>query len=339
MLVDPAPASGASVVAPGLLAPVTEAHFGEEDVLKLNLASAGMYPDFIAELEELTREACGYERYGTLVVARDEDDVAELNRLLAFQRELQLDVEFLDARAVRHLEPGLTSRLRGGLFARNDHRVDPGALTGALVIACERVGVKMVQEHVVRISAGDRFAVITETSTLDADTVVFAAGARGAAIELPPGVALPVRPVKGQVVALRADGEPPASANVRSLDVYVVARGDGRIALGATMEERGFDERVTAEAVRDLLNAAYEILPAIADAEFVGARVGFRPATPDNAPLIGRSAIDGLLIATGHFRNGIVQTPITGAAIAALASGEGAPEVDIVSPLRFGGAA
>ncbi len=308
------------MVAPGLLAPVTEAHFGEEAVLNLNLASARMYPKFIAELEELTGEICGYERHGTLVVARDDDDVAELQRLLAFQEELELEVEWLGARAARELEPGL-ARVRGGLFAPNDHRLDPAALTRALLVACERVGVKLVQERVVRIDADGRLDVITDSSTLDADRVVLAAGARVGSIELPRDISVPVRPVKGQVVDLRIGGEPLARANVRSLDVYVVPRADGRIALGATMEERDFDARVTTEAVRDLLNAAYEILPAVADAEFVGARVGFRPGTPDNAPIIGSSPFEGLFLATGHFRNGVVLTPITGAAVAALVSG------------------
>ena len=330
-LFDPAPRSGASVVAPGMLAPVTEVHYGEEALLRLSVSSAERYPDFIAEVEDVSGVACGYERHGTLFVARDADDMAVLEDVGAFQDELGLAVEKLSATECRKLEPGLGPRIRGGMFAPDDHRVDPDALTRALLVACERAGVKLIDEAALRIEPR---AIVTATSAHEADTIVLAAGARSGEIELPEDVAVPVRPVKGQVVALRA-AAPPVRANVRGLDAYVVARPDGRIAIGATMEELGFDDTVTAQAVMELLSAAYELIPEIAECRFEGAAVGFRPGTPDNAPLIGPSAVPGILIATGHFRNGVLLTPVTADAIGALAAGEEAADLEAFSPRRF----
>ena len=319
------------MVAPGMLTPVTEVHYGEEHLLRLNMASAELYPDFITELEAATGAACGYERFGTMFVARDADDWAELSATLAFQQELGLDVERLTASDCRRLEPGLSPRIRGGVFAPNDHRVDPAAMTAALLTACERSGVKFIHEEAVSIGAG---AVSTTAATHEADVIVLAAGARSAFIGLPEGTTIPVRPVKGQVMALRGS-VPPVRANVRGLDGYVVGRADGRVAIGATMEEKGFDGTVTAEAVHELLRAAFELVPEIAELRFEGAVAGFRPGTPDNAPLIGRSRVEGLIIATGHFRSGVLLTPLTSKAVAALASGEDPDGLEPFSPGRF----
>lgn len=314
-----------------MLAPVTEVHYGEEALLRLNIASSELYPSFLSELEEVSGVACGYEQHGTLFVARDADDMAALVDIHAFQEGLGLSVDRLSGAECRKLEPGLGPRVRGGVFAAGDHRVDPGALTQALLVACERFGVKLIDEAVLRIEPR---AVITGTSSHEADTIVLAAGARSAQIEFPQSVVVPVRPVKGQVVALRASA-PPVRANVRGLDGYVVARSDGRVAIGATMEERGFDDTVTAEAVMELLRAAYELIPDVVECRFEGAAVGFRPGTPDNAPLIGHCAEPSLLLATGHFRNGVLLTPVTADAIADLAMGEEHPGLDAFSPRRF----
>lgn len=314
-----------------MLAPVTEVHYGEEAILRLNMRSAEMYPVFVAELEDATGLVCGYERHGTLFAARDSDDLAVVDELFRFQTELGLAVERLTGKECRELEPGLSPRVRGGLFAAADHRVDPVALTHALLVACERTGVKLIDERVTGIERG---AIRTEASSHEADLVVLAAGARSSEIQLPGDLRVPVRPVKGQVVALRGP-LPPARANVRGVDAYIVPRADGRVAVGATMEERGFDDSVTAEAVLELLRSAFELLPEIAEFRFDGPLVGFRPGTPDNAALIGPSSVEGLLIATGHFRNGVLQTPATAEAIVGFAAGAEPDGFEAFSPRRF----
>ena len=319
------------MVAPGMLTPVTEVHYGEEGLLRLNIRSAESYPAFVAELEEASGISCGYEQHGTLFVARDADDMTELKDVFAFQTELGLGVERLSSNECRTLEPGLSPRIRGGVFAPTDHRVDPVALTSALLVACERVGVKLIDE---RVTAIEPRTAITADAAHGADIIVLAAGARSPEIGLPDGIEVPVRPVKGQVVALSGP-TPPARANVRGLDAYVVARGDGRVVIGATMEERGFDDSVTGTAVMELLRAAFELLPDVAEFRFEGAQVGFRPGTPDNAPLIGLSSVESVLIATGHFRNGVLLTPVTADAIASIATGNDPVGIEAFSPRRF----
>jgi glycine oxidase len=167
--------------------------------------------------------------------------------------------------------------------------------------------------------------------------VVIAAGAWSGALTGVPEGRLPVRPVKGQLLHLKSHHEPcPISRIVRGLDVYLVPRGDGRLVIGATVEERAWDDTVTAGAVHDLLRYAYELVPGVTEMSFLGPRAGFRPGTPDNAPLLGATDVPGLIAATGHFRNGILLTPVTAEAIAhLLATGETRDEIGPFTPMRF----
>lgn len=288
---DPAPGSGASRVAAGMLAPVTEVAFGEEDVLVRNLESARRYPSFAAELEAFTGKSTGYHPSGTLVVARDNDDLAALERLASFQRELGLEVTKLRAGLCRELEPGLAPGVRGGLLVAGDHQVDPRALVDALLDGCRRLGVRLVAERVDELPT-------------DADIVVVAAGCWSGNIA---GVDVNVRPVKGQLLRLR--GKPGVERNIRGVDVYIVPRPDGEVIVGATVEERGFDTTVTAGAIHDLLRDAIELVPDIAELEIAEVCAGLRPTTPDNAALIERRG--DVVIATGHHRNGVLLTPLT----------------------------
>lgn len=340
-VVDSAPGRGASWAAAGMLAPVTEVSYGEQALLELNLAAAARWPAFAAELEEFASRSVGYRRCGTLTVARDTDDNAALEDLYAFQRDLGLKVQRLRGRECRQLEPGLAPSVRGGILAAGDHQVDNRALVAALLVACERAGVRRYAGRVAAVRVeGDRTrgVVLAGGEPLDAGTVVLAAGCWSATLPgLPPGLVPPIRPVKGQLLHLRGPGDTPlCQRNVRGLEVYVVPRGDGRVVVGATVEEHGFDITVTAGAVHDLLRAAVELLPEVTELELTETVAGLRPGSPDNAPLLGPSALDGLVIASGHYRNGILLVPVTADAIAELLAGGTVPEaIAPFSPGRF----
>jgi glycine oxidase len=304
------PGAGASGVAAGMLAPVTEAEFGEEALLRLNLAGAELWPAFAAELAERSGVDTGYRASGALVVAADRDDAEELRRLHAFQRSLGLDVSWLSGRDCRRLEPRLSPRVPGGILAEHDHQVEPRAVVRALRVAFEAAGGEL------------RCGVeVSDPAELDAEHVVLAAGCWSGA---------PVRPVKGQILRLR--GEPLAGRLVRTPRCYVVSRPDGEVVVGATVEERGFDTTVTADGVFRLLEAAREVLPDVGELELVEAAARLRPGTPDNAPLIGEH--DGLVWATGHHRNGVLLAPITAQAVAAIVTGDDAPAA--VEPFAAG---
>ena len=342
-VVDETPGQGASWAAAGMLAPVTEVHYGERALLDLNLAAADRWPAFAAEVEEASGHPVGYRPAGTLAVARDADDNAALEDLYQFQLRCGLKVERLRSRECRQLEPGLAPGIRGGVLAPGDHQVDNRALVEALLLAGRRSGVRVLEGRVAELATdGDRVTgvVLGDGERLPAGTVVLAAGCwsgglGGVAAEALP----PVRPVKGQLLHLRGPAdEPLCSRNVRGLEVYVVPRADGRVVVGATVEERGFDTRVTAGAVHDLLRAAMELLPDVAELELLETVAGLRPGSPDNAPLLGPAGPEGLVVATGHYRNGILLTPATADAIAELLATGRVPElIAPFGPARFTG--
>jgi glycine oxidase len=338
-VVDETPGQGASWAAAGMLAPVTEVHYGERALLDLNLAAADRWPSFSAEVEEASGHPVGYRPGGTLAVARDADDNAALEDLYQFQLRCGLEVERLRSRECRQLEPGLAPGIRGGVLAAGDHQVDNRALVQALLIACRRAGVRLLEGRVAELATdGDRVTgvVLAGGARLPAEAVVLAAGCwsgglGGLAAEALP----PVRPVKGQLLYLRGSAEEPlCSRNVRGLEVYVVPRGDGRVVVGATVEEQGFDTRVTAAAVHDLLRAALELLPDVAELELTETVVGLRPGSPDNAPMLGPAGPQGLVVATGHYRNGILLTPVTADAVAELLATGRVP--DLIAPFTPG---
>jgi glycine oxidase len=324
------PPAGATRVAAGMLAPVGELAFGEPELLEMTLAAVELYPDFVAELEAASGLATGYRRDGALHVALDRDEAAELRRVHELQRSLGLGAEWLPPRRCRELEPGLTPSFSGGVHAPQEASVDPRALAAALLGALEAedgaelllgTGVEAALREDERI-AGVRTAAGRE---LRARAVVLATGAWSAQANwLPDSARPPVRPVKGQILELRArDGVAPCRRIVSSERVYLVPRPDGRLIVGATVEEQGFDTGVTAGGVLELLREAYRLLPEVAEMELVEATAGLRPGTPDNLPLVGASGVDGLLWATGHYRNGILLAPLTANAL--VEQLEGAP--------------
>jgi glycine oxidase len=332
------PGAGTSGVAAGMLAPVTETDFGEEGPLQVNLAARERWPAFAAELEEVTGLPTGYRDSGALVVAADRDDAEALRRLHDFQRSLGLAAEWLPPSRCRALEPGLSPRIAGGILAPQDGHADPRATVRALAAAAEEVALG-VDVEAIEHDAGAVTGVRTSEGAIECESVVIAAGPWSAALA-PLGDGPPVRPVKGQIIELRTRGAMPEPFErvLRTPRCYLVARGDGRVVLGATVEEQGFDTAVTAEGVFRLLEAAWEVLPEVGELEVVRARAGLRPATPDNAPVVGAGEPGGLIWATGHWRNGVLLAPLTGDAVAALLAGDPPPaNLDALSPDRFEG--
>ncbi|MBW5421249.1 glycine oxidase ThiO [Streptomyces sp. BG9H] len=348
-VVDPAPGGGAAQVAAGMLAAVTELHHGEQTLLALNLASARRYPAFAAELAEASGcgpGGLGYRACGTLAVALDSDDRAHLRELHALQRRSGLESEWLSGRECRRLEPMLAPGVRGGLRVDGDHQVDPRRLAAALLVACERAGVALHRAWAERLSVvrdRARGVVLADGTELHAGQTVLAAGSlSGRLAGVPDDVLPPVRPVKGQVLRLSVP-KPYAPflsrtvrAVVRGSHVYLVPRENGELVVGATSEELGWDTTVTAGGVYELLRDAHELVPGITELPLTETRAGLRPGSPDNAPLLGPTRLPGLQLATGHYRNGVLLTPLTGEVMAhSLVTGELPDEALAFTPRRF----
>jgi glycine oxidase len=341
-VVDDAPGGGASYAAAGMLAPVTEAAYGEEALLALSRDSLSRYPGFANELAEATGMDVGLRTAGTVAVGFDADDMRALDALHAFQTELGLAAHRLTAKAVRDLEPGLTPRVRGGLHVPGDFSVDGRALHAALLAAATSLGVTLVSDRVSSVRVRDGRAAglgLASGSSVTADTVVLALGAWGSSLAGAPHI--PVRPVKGQILRLRgATGlvDRTVRALVRGRFVYLVPYDEDGLIVGATVEDRGFDASVTAGAVHDLLRDAIEVVPGVTELELVETLARWRPGTPDNAPLLGPSELPELVLATGHYRNGVLLAPVTGDAIAELLDTGALP--DVAAPFgvdRFAG--
>lgn len=348
-VVDPEPGHGASWAAAGMLAPVTEVHYGEEALLALNLASVRRWPDFARTLEAATGCSVGLRTTGTLLVAAETGDRAWAEDLYRFQVELGLEVQWLAARAARELEPALAPGVRGAVWVPGDHQVHNRHLLRALLQACAASGVQLVRDRVraVECAGGAVVGVLLSTGrALRAPAVVLAAGwSSGQVGGLPAGTVPPVRPVKGQILRLspRPGHGGLLTRTVRGIvqgsSVYLVPRADGSVVVGATAEEQGPDRTVTAGAVYQLLRDAHRVVPGVTELVLDEAAAGLRPGSPDNAPLIGTPGPrgpHGLVLATGHYRNGILLTPLTAEAVAALVAGDQPPpEVTPFSPERF----
>jgi glycine oxidase len=346
VLVDPADGRAASLVAAGMLAPASEALFGEGALLRLNLLALRRFGSFAAELEEATGHQVGLRREGTLAVAYDPGDYAALIRLTAFRRSAGLDAGELDSRGCRQLEPFLAPDVHGGVLFADDWSVDNRRYAAALREAAGSAKVRSVRDRVleVRLSDGQARGVrLADGGDIDAARVVVAAGCWSGGIGgLPDELRAVVRPVKGQLLRLRHPaGVPPVightiRAIVRGMEVYLVPRSDGELIVGATSEERGPDQTVTAGAVHDLLHDAMSVLPVTSELILAETCAGLRPGTPDNGPVVGRCGPDGLLLVTGHYRNGILMSPVTADAALALLAGQApAPEWEPFTPARF----
>src|SRR5215207_6956843 len=335
------PAAGATGVAAGMLAPVGEASWGEETLLALNRESLRCWPAFAEELEAEAETEVEFAARGALHVALDRDEAEELRRRYELHRSLGLESEWMTGRECRALEPGLATAVRGGAHVPGEASVDPRRLVAALLRALDRRGVPVHSGAGVVSAARKGGSWLLETGDdreFSAPTLVLTSGCWSGRLDwLPSEARPPVRPVKGEILTLRGSADDPVCDRIVAGErVYLVPRADGRLIVGATVEERGFDMTLTAGGVHELLREAYRVLPEIAELELLEATAGLRPGTPDNAPLIGRGRVEGLLVATGHFRNGVLQAPVTADSVAALLAGN-APPVELApfSPGRF----
>ena len=333
---------GASWAAAGMLAAAAETEPGEETLLSLTLESQRLWPDFARELEEAAGISPQYRDEGTLVVALNRDDAVQLHHSYEFQKGLGLDLHWLNAAEARQREPHLKPGIAAAVWSPGDHQVENRRLAAALAAAARRAGAELVEHCAVReivVAGGRASGIISERGRDAADIVVLAAGAWSREIGgVPPAYLPPVRPIKGQMLALQMDPAAPLLRHVMWLPrgLYLVPRLDGRLLVGATVEERGFDDRLTAGGVLALLEGAWRGVPAIEELPIAEMWVGFRPGSRDDAPLLGPSGIDRLVIASGHHRNGILLTPVSAAAISAYILTGRLPEIaKPFSPERF----
>jgi glycine oxidase len=316
--------AGASHAAAGMLAACCEAEPGEEALVALGRESQARWPAFAEELARAIGIDVELRQEGTLVLALTADDQAEIAHRLEFQRGLDLPLEWLSAAATRAREPHLAGKIAGALFSPQDHQVDNRKLVAALRVAAEAAGAAVHEHRPVReilVQGGQAKGVVLEDgTTIAADIVVLAAGAWSRGIGgLPPDRRPPVRPVKGQMLALKMDGAAPLLNHVLwAPGAYLVPRRDGRLVIGGTVEERGFDATITAGGMLTLLEAAWRAIPAIEELPIDEIWVGHRPGSRDDAPILGRGPLEGLFYATGHHRNGILLTPVTADAMARL---------------------
>ena len=318
----------ASWAAAGMLAPLAEAHTEEPELLKLGSQSLERYPHWVRELETDAEMSIGYRVEGTLIVGLEPDDTYQLRHIYTSQQELGLDVEWLSGRAAREIEPALSPRVTAAIRCATDHQVDNRLMVKALQSAYQKRGGVLHENSTIEKIVIENEVVIgaqTQDGFQAADVLILAAGSWSAQVEgLPDMLIPPVRPVKGQMLALQMEEGITIKNVIRAvrarypMSVYLVPRTDGRLIVGATSEEMGFDTRLTAGGVFELLRGAWETVPGIYELPILETWTGLRPGSRDNAPILGKTPVENLIYATGHYRNGILLTPITAYEIAKL---------------------
>jgi glycine oxidase len=321
-LLDPrGPGRGATGASAGILAPLIEGH--SQALLRLGTCSISLWDDFIARIQRESGQTIEYDRSGTLQIARNDAQAAELTELARRLQSAGVTHSLLDGPDAAKLEPGISARATMGLLVPAHGYVGPVPLIDALVRAATARGVSMVQ------------ARATALDQIQSDAVVVAAGSWSAELVNAPQPF--VKPIRGQLLSLSADRRP-ARRVIWGTDCYVVPWRDGTTLVGATVEDVGFDERTTTGGLRGLLNAAVDLMPGLEHAHFREARAGLRPKTADELPAIGRSStMPHVFYAAGHYRNGVLLAPLTASLIADLVlDGRERPELADVRPDRFG---
>src|SRR5882762_5265332 len=305
------PGQEASWASAGIISPAPESPAMIVTV-PLAKASVSLYQEFVAQVEETSGRSVGFRPKGTVEALFSHDTKAELSTIIALHHGLGLKAEPLRAEDARELEPALSEGVEAAVLRPDECSVDNRALMSAVLDAAQGSGAEMISGNGAKAiwREGDRCrGLILQNEKVEAKWTIIAAGSFSAAIE---GVSAyaPVRPAKGQMVALRAE-DLEVERVLWSEHIYLVPRNDGRILAGATVEYVGFDKRTTAGGVEKILSAAIELAPGLANARIEETWAGLRPDSPDHLPILGPTDIDGLLMATGHFRSGILLTPIT----------------------------
>ena len=319
---------GASWAAGGMLGPIAEAHSDELDLLKLSNQSLARYPEWVSELEADTDMIIGYRAEGTLIIGLQADDAYQLQHTYTLQQNLGLKTELLTGQEARKIEAALSPYVTAAIRCETDHQVDNRLMARALQHAYQRRGGILHQNTTIEeivIEDSTVTGVQTQNGFQDADLCILAAGCWSGQISgLPETVIPPVRPVKGQMLALRMQDSVVLKNVIRTVKVrypmpiYLVPRADGRLIVGATTEEMGFDTDLTVGGVYELLHGACEAVPGIYKLPLIETWTGLRPGSSDNAPILGETSVNNLIYATGHYRNGILLTPITAYEIAKL---------------------
>jgi glycine oxidase len=330
------PGQEASWASAGILSPAPESP-AMIAMVPLGKMSLSLYPEFVAQVEEISGMSTGFRSKGTLEALFSGDAKAELSTIIALHHGLGLRAEPLRAADARELEPALSEDVEAAVLRPDECSVDNRKLTSAVLEAARRSGAEIFADNCVRAiwREGRRCAgLILQNEKVEATWTIIAAGCFSAAIE---GVAAyaPLRPAKGQMVALRTE-DAEIDRVLWGEHIYLVPRNDGRILAGATVEYAGFDKRTTAGGIEKILSAAIELAPGLANARIEETWAGLRPDTPDHLPILGPTDIDGLLMATGHFRSGILLTPITARLIREwITERRVSVDWDRFSPLRF----
>lgn len=311
----------ASWAAAGMLAPYSEVHTEEPELLKLGCESLALYPQWVEELQTDSGMSIGYRVEGTLIVGIEQDDTDQLRHLFKAQQQLGLEVQWLNGRAARDIEPALSPRISGAIHCDTDYQVDNRLMVNALQHAYQTCGGNLYENSAVEsieIENGEATGIRTQEGTYTADIVILAAGCWSAQITgIPDSLLPPVRPVKGQMLAMQMEEGISLNTVIRTVraryptSVYLVPRNDGRLIVGATTEEMGFDTQLTVGGLFELLRGAWEAVPGVYELPILETWSGLRPGSRDNAPILGKTPIENLIYATGHYRNGILMTPIT----------------------------
>lgn len=327
------PGRGATGASAGILAPLVEGH--SQSLLRFGTCGVALWDEFIRRVQSESGRTVEYERSGTMQVALDQTQAAELSDLASRLESTGVPHTVLDGRDAARLEPGLAERTTMALLVPEHGYVGPAPLVGALVRAATVRGVSMTTAHAIGIEDGDSPVLTTDAGQLRSDAVVIAAGSWSAQLVDAPQPF--VKPIRGQLLSLLMD-QRPASRVIWGTDCYIVPWKDGTTLVGATVEDVGFDERTTTAGLRGLLNAAVDLLPGLEHAQFQEARAGLRPKTVDELPAIGRSStMPHVFYAAGHYRNGVLLAPLTASLIADLVlDGRERPELADVRPDRFG---
>jgi glycine oxidase len=329
---------GATQASAGILAPFLESH-GNDPLLGLSIRSLDLYDDFIARVSAESDLIVSYQRSGSLSVATEAQEIHELRAAAAALSRRGLAADLLDGRAVHREEPHLAADVLAGVVIGTHGFVSARGLTRALAEAARRRGARLSEQHRVKRIAQRDGDMVLETSrgTLRADAVVLAAGSWSGLVDIEDAqVRPPMKPVRGQLLQLTWPGAALRRV-IWSPQVYMVPGDDGAVLVGATVEDVGFDERATVAGVSGLLESACRLCPHARTAGFSEVRVGLRPGTADNLPLIGASStVPQLVYATGHYRSGVLLAPITANLVAdALLENRADPDAAILSPARF----